>query len=86
MTIREYIAERGWVMNVRPIPEMQAFSVRIGFMNEGNDDATEFDINAYDIDELENLYSTFCTEERIPINTVIYIEVIDVAEHIELLE
>mgnify|MGYP003290878670 CR=1 FL=1 len=86
MTIREFIEERGWVMCVRPIPEMAAFSVRIGFDNNGHDDATEFDINAYDINELEELYFTFCTEERIPVNTVQYVEVVDVAIHIELLE
>lgn len=80
MTIKTLIKKQGWIRSVETKP-CRAITVAIDFLNHGDLDQTEFCINAYNVNELHDLYQQFCKEERIPQNTVQ--EIIIVAYHME---
>lgn len=55
-------------------------SVDIGFVNDdGREDETQMDINAYDEQELSKLFTSFCKENKFPINTVTYVTIVQIA-------
>lgn len=82
MTVKECIAKNGW-----NVPEniKKAWNVDIGFINTETEmeDETEFSISAYDENELSELFSEFCKENKIADNTVIYVSVVEMADDFE---
>ena len=82
MTVKECIKKHGW--NVPENPK-KAWNVDIGFINSesGNEDETEFSICAYADDELSDLFTDFCKENKIADNTVIYVTVVEMADDFE---
>ena len=85
MTVRKYLEENGWDMKVHP--HHHYMSVRIQFINDdGKDDETEFDIFAYSVDELEELYETFCRENGFATDTVTDIYIFKSARTMEKLQ
>lgn len=83
MTVKEYIAQHGW--NVRDDNIHKAWNVDIGFFNgeTGREDETEFAISAHADDELSELFTEFCKENKIADNTVIYVTVVETADDFE---
>lgn len=59
----------------------RAMSVNIGFVNdEGRENETQMDINAFDEQELSKLFTAFCKENKFPINTVTYVTIVRIAD------
>ena len=87
MTIRKTIKEQGWNFECSVLTCFRAMIVHVGFIDsDGNDDETSFDISAYDVKELDTLYSDFCKENGLKRNTVTSISVVAVAESMEELQ
>lgn len=87
MTIRKTIEEKGWNIECNEMSCYRAMIVHVGFIDaNGNDDETSFDIAAYDVKELDTLYSDFCKENGLKRNTVTSISVVAVAESMEKLQ
>ena len=82
MTIKQYIKKYGWNLECKS-KICWAMNVNIGFSNEGQDDETQFSIEAYDVDELNNLFADFCKENGFKQNTVTYITIVEMADSIE---
>lgn len=62
----------------------RAMSVDIGFADkEGREDETQIDINAYDEQELSELFADFCKENQFPINTVTCVAIVQIADTID---
>ena len=59
----------------------QAMCVDVGFAdNEGREDETQMDINAFDEQELSRLFADLCKENKFPINTVTYVTIVQIAD------
>ncbi|MBM6803890.1 hypothetical protein H6B07_14735 [Mediterraneibacter glycyrrhizinilyticus] len=83
MTIKQFIKKYGWQMECTSKPG-KAMSVDIDFVDsEGREDETQMDIKAYDTQELSQLFSDFCKENKFPQNTVTYIAVVQIADTME---
>lgn len=83
MTIKQYIKENGWEYDCESKP-CRAMSVQVGFFNdEGKEDETEFDIAAYKVNELANLFDKFCEENGFPKNTVFAVVIVQMAKTME---
>lgn len=82
MTIKQWIDINGWAINPNE-PDGKFWNVDIGFINseDRREDETEFTINAYDLDELEELFDNFCKENKIANNTVVYVAVVETADN-----
>lgn len=76
MTIKQYIAKFGWQMEGVTCSLYRSMDVDVGFENNGVPDETQFQINAYDVDELTELFSEFCRENLIAKNTVTNISIV----------
>lgn len=75
MTVRQFIKKVGWVLGCESMP-CRAMSVNIGFINgDGEEDETQFDIKAYDTNELADLFKVFCKENKCSDRSVTYIEI-----------
>lgn len=62
----------------------RTMSVDIDFVNEeGMMEETQMDINAYDEQELSKLFAAFCKENKFPINTVIYVTIVKIADSMD---
>lgn len=87
MTIKQYFANGGkWEVECDTSKPYRAMSVNIGFLHaKGKEDEVQFDIQAYDVDELSRLFNEFCKENNFPTNTVMYVTVVQIAETMELL-
>ena len=86
MTIKQCIKKKGWQIDCDS-KLGRYMSVDIGFVNsDGKDDETQFDIKAYDVDELDNLFADFCKENGFKKNTVYSICIVKIADTIEELE
>lgn len=71
MTIKQCIKKRGWGTDIDLNVPHRSMEVDIVFMNdEGREDETEFCINAYDVNELDELFTEFCKENGLKRNTV----------------
>lgn len=73
MTVKEYIRRHGWNLECENIRACRSMEVDIAFENEDtldDMDETEFIINAYDDDELSELFDEFCKENNLANNTV----------------
>lgn len=80
MNIKQFIKKHGWQME-NTSKQGRAMSVDIGFVNdEGREDETQMDINAYDEQELSKLFTAFCKENKFPINTVTYVTIVQIAD------
>jgi len=87
MTIKETIKKCGWNIECNVSSCFRYMIVHVGFINEdGNEDETSFDIKAYDVEELNQLYADFCKENKQKRNTVTSINVVAVAETMEELK
>ena len=85
MTIRQYMKRYGW-QNDCGSEEDKAMNVEVYFINnEQKFDETQFSINAYDVDELDELFSEFCKENGLKRDTVYNIVIVEVADTIEKL-
>lgn len=85
MTIKEYIRKKGWQRECDS-KVCRAMSVDIGFLNDKRQhDETQFDIRAYDVDELSQLFSEFCNENGFRKNTVTNITIVKMADKMEKL-
>lgn len=80
MTINQCIKDRGWQMESSTATPYRSMDVNIGFINDGNADETQFHVNAYDVNELERLFSDFCKENNTPKNTVTSITIMQLYE------
>ncbi|MGN0485531.1 MAG: hypothetical protein ACI4HI_18485 [Lachnospiraceae bacterium] len=80
MTIKQYIKKNGWAFDCEVHP-CRAMSVDIGFINgDGLNDETQFDIKAYDADELSDLFHDFCKENHCSERSVRYIVIVETAD------
>ena len=79
MTVKQYLKKHGWQAECEVSGGIRAMSVDIGFFNGEFDDETEFDISAYDEEELAALFRDFCKENQFPSNNVISIMIVKVA-------
>lgn len=86
MTIKESIKKNGWNIECNVLSCFRYMIVHVGFANADGDDETSFDIKAYDVEELNQLYADFCKENKQKRNTVTSINVVAVAETMEELE
>ena len=87
MTIKQTILKSGWNIECNVSSCFRYMIVHVGFINrDGNEDETSFDIKAYDVEELNQLYTDFCEENAQKKNTVTSINVVAVAETLEELE
>lgn len=78
MTIKQYIKEKGWQMESDTELPYRSMDVDISFQTDGIADETQFHINAYDVNELTELFSEFCKENNIPNNTVTSINIVQI--------
>lgn len=64
MTVKEYIKEKGWCAECDVPSTCRWMSAQIAFQNPETTgfDETEFDIKAYDENELSELFKTLCKE------------------------
>lgn len=69
MTIRSFVKKHGWQTEC-DVAMARRMTVDINFENDGNPDETEFDIAAYNVNELSNLFADFCRENKLKANTV----------------
>lgn len=86
MTIKQYIRKHGLQYDCDPGLH-RAMSVVIAFINDnGENDETEFSVTISDpVNELDELFSDFCKENRFTRNTVTYIAVVRAAETMDKL-
>lgn len=85
MTIRQFIKKQGWQMKC-DAKAGRFMSVDIGFMHvNGQEDETQMDINAYDEQELSELFADFCRENQLPDDTVTYITIVQIADTMDKL-
>ena len=60
MNIKQFIRKHGWQMECNSKPG-RVMCVDVGFIDdEGREDETQMDINAYDEQELSRLFADFC--------------------------
>lgn len=86
MTVKEFIRKQGWVVECETKP-CRWMEVNISFENpQKKEDETSFDIHAYNVDELTNLFMDFCKENEFPFNTVTSITIVAMASTYEELE
>ena len=88
MTVKQYFRNGGkWNIQCDTDITYRFMTVNVGFLNDRKmEDETQFDIRAYDADELSSLFHDFCMEHDLAENTVTYVEVVHVAETMEVLE
>lgn len=80
MTIKQFIMKHGWQMECDSKPG-RAMSVDIGFLDHRKmEDETQMDINAYDEQELSELFADFCKENQFPINMVTCVAIVQIAD------
>ena len=83
MTIKQYIKKYGWGLGCDSKP-CRAMNVDIDFINnEGKLDETQFSINAYNVNELDELFTEFCKENNFKRNTVTNISIVEMADSID---
>ena len=73
MTIKKCIKKYGWNLECERTKPCRSMEVDIAFENEDTLDGmdeTEFIINAYDVDELSELFDNFCEENSLANDTV----------------
>lgn len=86
MTVKEFIRKKGWNIECDS-RSGRWMSVNVSFVNSaGKDDETSFDIAAYSVKELTELFRDFCKENRFPNNTVFGITITAMASTFEKLE
>lgn len=83
-SIRKYIVNKGWTASVDP-GRSKYMTVVVGFKNGEIEDETSFDIESYNICELEELFSVFCKENKITDNAT-YINIVAASNSLEGLE
>ena len=85
MTIKQHINEYGWQMDCDSKP-CRAMNVNVDFFdNEERIDETQFSINAYDVNELDGLFTEFCKENGFKRDTVSNIIIVEMADTIDKL-
>lgn len=78
MTIRQCIKKNGWQLECET-EGCRAMSVDVDFFNGTTNDETQFDITAYNADELAELFKEFCKENGYPYNRVTSITIVKAA-------
>lgn len=80
MTIKQCLKRNGWQDETTTFGMYRYMSVDINFLDFNNSEQeTQFDITAYDEDELEKLFCEFCDESHFPKNRVISITIVNKA-------
>ena len=83
MTIKQYTKKCGWQIEC-DLKLCGAMTVDVAFIDkEGKEDETQFDIRAFDRQELSDLFADFCKENKLPRNTVINIIIVQMADTME---
>ena len=83
MTIRQCLKRNGWQQECK-LEKCRVMNVDICFINdEQRFDETQFSINAYDVDELDNLFTDFCKENGFKRNTVYNVVIVEMADSME---
>lgn len=86
MNVKQFIRKVGWDILCDMSTPHRYMNVNVVFDNNGETDETQFSIKSFDISELNNLFSNFCKENKLPTNTVINIVVVQAAEKMEDLD
>ena len=87
MTIKQFFKNGGkWEIQCDTSIPYRAMTVNVGFINNGNDDEVQFDIQAYNVEEINNLFNDFCKENSFCVSAVTYIRIVETAETIEQLK
>ncbi len=81
MTIKQCISKNGWQANTDTSQPYRSMDVSVTFENGGTLDETQFLINAYNADELTELFLEFCKENNLYQNTVVGITIVHVYEN-----
>ncbi len=68
--IKKFLKTNNWELECNPVPNARSMVVDISFCVDGVDDETEFDIEAYNQDELNILFKEFCKENNFNMNRV----------------
>lgn len=83
MNIKQFIRKHGWQIECNSKPG-RVMCVDVGFIDdEGREDETQMDINAYDEQELSRLFVDFCKENKFPTNTVTSVVIVQIADTME---
>lgn len=87
MTVKNYFKNGGkWDIQCDTSVPYRAMTVNIGFLNNNKiDDEVQFDIQAYNVDELNELFHDFCKENDFHSPIITYISIIKTAETMEIL-
>lgn len=77
MTIKDCINQNGWQTEC-DVSMCRRMVVDVDFYNQNKlEEETQFDIAAYDVDELSALFADFCKENSFRKNTVISITIVE---------
>lgn len=80
MTIKQCIRKKGWQLYADTSQSYRSMDVDVDFKNEGVLDETQFHINAYNENELTELFTEFCKENNLRRNTVVSVNIVQVYE------
>ena len=80
-SVKKYIQQNGWIDECQTRRSDKYMTVQIAFDNQGRDDEVEFDIKAYDTNELAKLFEDFCEEEKCEKNSVTGIYIVKTADN-----
>lgn len=87
MTVKQFLKSGGnWEIRCDTKKPYRAMTVNVGFISSGNEDEVQFDIQAYNKNELSELFNEFCKENGYCPEAVTYIHVVQTAETIEQLK
>ena len=81
MTVKQCISKNGWQVNTDTSQPYRSMDVSVNFNNGETLDETQFLINAYNADELTELFLEFCKENNLHQNTVIGLTIVRVYEN-----
>ena len=82
MTISQYFKNGGkWIINCDTHVTDRFMTVNVGFLNNSKlEDETQISISAYNINELNTLFTDFCKENKFTSTAILYISVVQTAE------
>ena len=80
-TVKGYFRNGGkWIVDCDTSNPYRVMNVDVYFMNNGEEDKTQFSIKAYDTAELEECFHEFCKDNNVAENSIYAIYVVEVAE------
>ncbi len=86
--VKEYFMKGGnWAFNHGNVTLSNYVTVNVGFSHDGNaNDETQFDIERYNVGELNKLFNDFVQENTFRNVEVTYVDIVKTASTIEELE